>query len=190
MIWYWVGGKDWSFEGQQKEYKQVTLWGRRLWDSPEFTRDLGGVKLSGLKGRDLWWNALQWGEETCRAHLQQKDRVSSEERGCYPTVKTLTHYCSFWKNCRDENGEEPEEKKVQQQAQIGIQLKGRPQGLTLLLSQWSTHKGDILWLSSERPNKQLDIFFFSFFLTPVYPCCFVIHFWSYFQFFNRMIEIL
>jgi hypothetical protein len=36
-------------------------------------------------------------------------------------------------NYRDGNGEEPEEKKVQQQAQSGIQLKGRSQDLTLLL---------------------------------------------------------
>jgi hypothetical protein len=39
---------------------------------------------------------------------------------------------SVWKNCRDGNGEEPVEKKVQQQAQSRIQLKGRPQSLTLL----------------------------------------------------------
>jgi hypothetical protein len=32
---------------------------------------------------------------------------------------------SVWKNYRDGNGEEPEEKKVEQQAQSGIQLKGR-----------------------------------------------------------------
>jgi hypothetical protein len=38
-----------------------------------------------------------------------------------------------WKNYRDENEEEPEEKKVQWQAQSGIQLKERSQGLTLLL---------------------------------------------------------
>jgi hypothetical protein len=37
---------------------------------------------------------------------------------------------SVWKNYRDGNAEEPEEKKVQQQAQNGIQLKGRSQGLT------------------------------------------------------------
>jgi hypothetical protein len=43
-------------------------------------------------------------------------------------------------NYRDENGKEPEEKKVQQQAQSGIQLKGRSQGLTLLLRLWSAHK--------------------------------------------------
>jgi hypothetical protein len=44
------------------------------------------------------------------------------------------------KNCRKINGEEPEEKKVQQQTQSGIQLKGRSQDLTLLLRLWSTHK--------------------------------------------------
>jgi hypothetical protein len=33
-------------------------------------------------------------------------------------------------------GEEPEEKKFQQQAQSGIKLKGRSQGLTLLLRLW------------------------------------------------------
>jgi hypothetical protein len=46
---------------------------------------------------------------------------------------------------RDGNGEEPEEKKVQQQAQSGIQLKGRYQGLTLLLRLQRAHKkGSIL----------------------------------------------
>jgi hypothetical protein len=43
-------------------------------------------------------------------------------------------------NYRDGNGKEPEEKKVQQQAQSGIQLKGRSQGLTLLLMLWRAHK--------------------------------------------------
>ena len=32
------------------------------------------------------------------------------------------------------------EKEVQRQAQIGIQLKGRPQGLTLLLMLWCAYK--------------------------------------------------
>jgi hypothetical protein len=45
----------------------------------------------------------------------------------------------------DGNGEKPEEKKVQGQAQSEIQLKGRYQGLTLLLRLWSTHeKGPIM----------------------------------------------
>jgi hypothetical protein len=36
--------------------------------------------------------------------------------------------------------EKPEEKKGQRQVQNGIQLKGRPQDLTLLLRLWNTHK--------------------------------------------------
>jgi hypothetical protein len=32
---------------------------------------------------------------------------------------------SVWKNCMDKNAEEPEKKKIQGQAQIGIQLKGK-----------------------------------------------------------------
>ena len=98
MIRYYVCGEhNWSAEEKQKEWKQATFWGRR-WENPlECTRDLGGERLSGLKGRDLRWNALQWGEGTYRAHLQQKDRASSEGWGCHPTVKTLTHNCSCLK---------------------------------------------------------------------------------------------
>jgi hypothetical protein len=36
--------------------------------------------------------------------------------------------------------EKPEEKKFQQQNQSEIQLRGRPQGLTLLLRLWSAQK--------------------------------------------------
>jgi hypothetical protein len=53
------------------------------------------------------------------------------------------------------NGEEPEEKKVQRQAQSGIQLKGRSQGLTLLLRLWNTHNKGPIMTAPERPNKQL-----------------------------------
>jgi hypothetical protein len=43
-------------------------------------------------------------------------------------------------NCRDKNGKQAEEKEFQYQVQIGIQLIGRPQGLTLLLRLWYAHK--------------------------------------------------
>jgi hypothetical protein len=43
-------------------------------------------------------------------------------------------------NYRDGNGEESKEKKVQEEAQSVFQLKGRSQGLTLLLRLWSAHK--------------------------------------------------
>jgi hypothetical protein len=55
-------------------------------------------------------------------------------------VTTLTHNCCCLKELQGWNGEDPEEKKVQRQAQSRIQLKGRSQGLTLLLRVWSTHK--------------------------------------------------
>jgi hypothetical protein len=73
-------------------------------------------------------------ERELRAHLQQEDRTSSEGWGCHPTVTSLTHNCSCLKELQGWNyREEPEEKKVQPQAQSGIHLKGRYQGLTLLL---------------------------------------------------------
>jgi hypothetical protein len=66
-------------------------------DPPECSRDLGGKRLSGIKGRDLRWNALHWGEETYRAHLQQENRASSEGWGCHPILTSLTHNCSCLK---------------------------------------------------------------------------------------------
>jgi hypothetical protein len=70
IIRYWGGERNCSTEGQEKEWKWASSEYRR-WDSHlECTRDLGGERLSGLKGRHLRWNALQWGEGTCRVHLQ------------------------------------------------------------------------------------------------------------------------
>jgi hypothetical protein len=62
--------------------------------------------------------------------------------GCHPTVKNSDPklFLSEKKTCRVKNGGEPKIKKVQWLAQIGIQLKGRPQGLTLLLILWSVYK--------------------------------------------------
>jgi hypothetical protein len=54
-------------------------------------------KLSGIKRKDLSGNALQWGEGTYRAYLQEKVRASSEGWGCHPTVNTLTHNCTCLK---------------------------------------------------------------------------------------------
>jgi hypothetical protein len=73
-----------------------------------------------------------------------------------PQSKLWPIIVPFLKNCRDGNGEETKEKKIQQQPQIGIHLKGRSQGWALLLRLWSTHKKrNLPWLPSERCNKQL-----------------------------------
>jgi hypothetical protein len=78
MMWYSVGGKDWSLEGQQKEEKWKPLEVGSLRDPPECTRDLGSGRLLGIKSRHLNGDALQWGEGMFKAHLQQKVRPSSE----------------------------------------------------------------------------------------------------------------
>jgi hypothetical protein len=57
-----------------------------------------------------------------------------------PESKLLPIIVPVGNNFRDKNGEELEEKEVQQQAQSGIQLKGRSQGLILLLRLCSAHK--------------------------------------------------
>jgi len=58
-----------------------------LKDPPECTRDLGRERPSGLKEKDPRQTVLQWGEWTCKAHLQKKERASSEAWICHPTVK-------------------------------------------------------------------------------------------------------
>jgi len=56
-------------------------------DPPECTRDPGGERLSGYKGRDPRQNVLQRGEGTFRTHLQQEGRASSELQGCHSIIK-------------------------------------------------------------------------------------------------------
>jgi hypothetical protein len=52
MMRYWVGQKTEAPRASRKNVK-ATSGGRRWGDHPECTRDLGGEKLSELKGRDL-----------------------------------------------------------------------------------------------------------------------------------------
>jgi hypothetical protein len=78
---------------------------------------------------------------------QVRDRVA------IPQSNTVTQNCSCLKELQEKNGEQPEEKEAQQQAQIGIQLKGRSQGLTLLLRLWPAHKKRPIMTASEKPNK-------------------------------------
>ena len=65
---------------------------------------------------------------------QVRDGVAIPQSHVWPIIVHI------WKNYWDGSGEEPEEKKAQWQAQSGIQLKGRLQGLTLLLRLWCTPK--------------------------------------------------
>ena len=61
----------------------------------------------------------------------------------------------FWKNYRDGNGEEPEEKKFQKQAQIRIQLKGLSLSWYCFWGYGPLTLKNLLFLHSGRPNKQL-----------------------------------
>jgi hypothetical protein len=78
------------------------------------------------------------------------------EEVAIPQSKFWSIIVPVWKNYGNGNGEEPEKKKVQQQAQSGIQLKVRSQGLTLYWGYGAFTKSDLSWLPSERPKKQLE----------------------------------
>ena len=80
---------------------------------------------------------------------QVTDGVAISQSQIWPIIIPV------WKNYRDGNGEETEEKKVQKQAQSGIKIKWRCNDLTLLLRLWSTQKRDLSRLTSERSNKLL-----------------------------------
>jgi hypothetical protein len=81
---------------------------------------------------------------------QVRDGVAIPQLHLWPIIVPV------WKNYRGGNGKEPEKKKVQWQAQSGIQVKGRSQGMTLLLRICSAHKkGSIMTPPPKRPNKQL-----------------------------------
>ena len=100
-------------------------------------------------------------EGTYRAHLQQEDRESNNWDGAIPQSQLRPIVVSIWKNYRDENGEEPVEKKVQGQAQIEIQLKGSSQGLTLYWGYGELTKMDLSWPQSRRSNKKESVQLFA-----------------------------
>ena len=81
---------------------------------------------------------------------QVRDGVAILQSKFWPIIVPV------WKNYRDGDGEEPEEKKAQRQAQSGIQLKGRSQGLILLLRLWSTHKKGPIMTALRKTQQAAD----------------------------------
>ena len=95
----------------------------------------------GLKGKDLRWNALEWGEWTSRVHLQYKVRASCGGMGLPShSQKLWPRIVLIWKNCRAIKRWTSEEKEVQWHVQIVFQVTGRLQDLTLLLMLWCAYK--------------------------------------------------
>ena len=63
---------------------------------------------------------------------------------------------SICKNCRDGNGVELEEMKVQLHAQSWIQFNGRSHGLTLLLRLWRTHKKESIRTALQKTQQAAE----------------------------------
>jgi hypothetical protein len=75
-----VGEKDLSPEGRQKDWKQATSKCRRRGNPPECTLEV-------RDSQDSKGGTYSGGEGTCKANIQKKDRVSSEECGYHSTLK-------------------------------------------------------------------------------------------------------
>ena len=75
-----------------------------------------------------------------------------------------------------------EEKKLQQQVQSGIQLKGKSQGLTLLLRLWSTHKKgpsmSAFWKTQQEAESQMQLFAPNQWTEVADPCCWIREGWK------------
>ena len=140
-------------------------------------------RFAGIKERDLRWNALYWRERELiepassrkRGH-QVKDGVAMPQSKLWPIIAPI------WENCREENEEKLEEKKVQWQAQSGIQHKGQPQDLILLLRLWNTYKKGPIMTALQKTQQATERVTYRYFyttngqklLTPVvelWECC-------------------
>jgi hypothetical protein len=53
LIWYWVREKTEALRASRKNVNRQPQEVGGWRDPPEYTRDLGGERLPGLKGRDL-----------------------------------------------------------------------------------------------------------------------------------------
>ena len=88
-LWSSIGGEQkWSPEGQQNKWKQSTFWEVEGRGEPlECTRDMGGERSSGLKGRDLRWNASIGEKELVEVISNRKIGHRIEGWCSHPTVK-------------------------------------------------------------------------------------------------------
>jgi hypothetical protein len=81
---------------------------------------------------------------------QVRDEVAISQSHLWPII------VSVWRNYRDWNEEEPEEKKVQQQPKVGSSSRGGPKAWHYYWGYGALTKKDLARLPSERPNTQLS----------------------------------
>jgi hypothetical protein len=101
-----------SRKNGNRQHQEIGGWANPL----ECTRDLGGERLSGLKGRDLKWNADSRKRELIEPTSSRKTWHQMRERGAIPQSELWLLIVPVWKNNGNGNGEKREEKKVQRQA--------------------------------------------------------------------------
>jgi hypothetical protein len=84
-----------------------------------------------------------------KTRLQVREGVAILYSKLWPIIVPI------WKDYSDRNGEEPEEKKVQVQAQHGSSLREGPNAWHYYWGYGILTKRDLPWLPSKRSNKQL-----------------------------------
>jgi hypothetical protein len=142
------------FEGLKKECKQATWENRRLKVTSQNAPETWEVRDSQDSQGETFVDMPNSGERELTEHIssrktghQVRDRVAIPLSHLWPIVVPV------WKNYRDANGQDPEEKKVQGQVQSVIQLKGRSQGLTQLLRLWRAQKNGSI-MTAHRKTQQ------------------------------------
>lgn len=155
VTWSGIG---WGIEALRASRKNGNRQPRDVggWVYPiECIRDLGGEKLSGLKLGELDEMPYSGERELVEPTSSRKAGHQVRDEVAISQSKTQTISLPVWKNCKDGNGEKPEEKKGQWQSQSGTHLKWRPQDLIPLLKYRTLTKNWTI-VAALRKAKQLN----------------------------------
>jgi hypothetical protein len=109
-------------------------------------------------------------------------RKTARNRAAIPQLQLWPITVPVWKNYRDGNGEEPEDKKIQEQAQSGIQLRRGPTASHYYWGYGELTKRDLAWLHSGRPTSswksQMQICVSNQWTKAADPCCWIREGWK------------
>jgi hypothetical protein len=107
-----------------KEWKQANSGDRRLGNTLEYTRHLGGERLSELKGRDLM--PYRGEKELVEPTSSKKTGHQVEGWGCHPTVKALTQNCLSERTAGTKMENSPRERKSSNRPKLGPSSRRGP----------------------------------------------------------------